>query len=409
MEVPFDPDLKAALEKREMRMEHRINVARAGIYAGMMVLDILNAKLEGFLGPQYMQASVCFGVVFAGYALFVHVLTRGAEYRWWLKYVTVTVDLSVAAGFFALMHFPPFKDRMPMETTVSILVMFVLVINMVSGLRSGRAILVYGTAFGTLITGIALLEPSVSLELRIWSIPVVLLSGLLLDSSSQNFGAVFASLRRRDKLLKFISRDLVDLVESGRLRVELGGSEVVSTILFADIRGFTTLSEHAAPQALVGQLNDYFTVMSGIVRRNGGMVDKYIGDALMAVYGTPVPRKDDAQRAMLSAITMHRALDDLNTRWEREGKPIMRAGIALHTGEVIAGNIGSPDRMEYTVIGDTVNLASRLEELNKMYGTRLLFSGETRSALQSVPVGCRFVERARVRGRQGLVDLFSVE
>ena len=149
------------------------------------------------------------------------------------------------------------------------------------------------------------------------------------------------------------------------------------TILFTDIRSFTTISETMDPQNLVGLLNEYFTEMVAIVMDEDGVVDKYIGDAIMAVFGAPVPKPDDAVNAVRAAVRMRRALRDLNERLVSRGLSPLRTGIGIHTGEVVAGNIGSERRMEYTVIGDAVNLASRLESSTKELGVNVLISEDT--------------------------------
>ena len=159
--------------------------------------------------------------------------------------------------------------------------------------------------------------------------------------------------------------------------VQLGGETITVTILFSDIRSFTTISEKMDAQALVGLLNEYFTEMVGIVMEHDGVVDKYIGDAIMAVFGPPVPASNDAVNAVRAAVEMRAALARLNERLIARGTAPLRAGIGIHTGEVVAGNIGSEQRMEYTVIGDAVNLASRLESQTKEAGVDILISDAT--------------------------------
>jgi len=160
-------------------------------------------------------------------------------------------------------------------------------------------------------------------------------------------------------------------------------------------------------QAVVALLNEYFTEMVGIIMRNGGVVDKYIGDAVMAVFGAPVPAADDAVRAVRAAVEMHGALERLNQRLTARGLPALRAGIGIHTGEVVAGNIGSEQRMEYTVIGDAVNLASRLESSTKDLGVPILISEATcRAAGERVRT--RPVERITVKGRAEPVMTYEV-
>ncbi|MEP7324869.1 MAG: adenylate/guanylate cyclase domain-containing protein, partial [Gemmatimonadota bacterium] len=142
--------------------------------------------------------------------------------------------------------------------------------------------------------------------------------------------------------------------------IKLGGEKRPITVLFSDIRGFTRLSEHMNPDEIAQLLTDYFTEMVDVIFEHGGTLDKFIGDAIMALWGAPIAHADDTDRAMQAAIGMQRSLKELNAKWKNEGRPEISIGIGINFGEVFAGNIGSHKRLEYTVIGDSVNVASRL-------------------------------------------------
>ena len=157
----------------------------------------------------------------------------------------------------------------------------------------------------------------------------------------------------------------------------LGGVESTATVLFSDIRSFTSLTEELGAQGTVGFLNDYFTLMVECLQKEGGMLDKFIGDAVMAVFGLPTSSGDDEDRAIRSAIAMQDVLARFNLERQQNGQKPISIGVGLHTDQVVSGNIGSPKRMNYTVIGDGVNLASRLESACKFYGSRLLVSDAT--------------------------------
>ena len=206
---------------------------------------------------------------------------------------------------------------------------------------------------------------------------------------------------------KYVPADLVgDLVRSGREAV-LGGERISATIYFSDIAGFTPVAELLRPEEIVEHLGAYLQAMSDGVALHGGTVDKFIGDAVMAFWNAPRPNPAHAADACRAALANQRQLDLLNEQWRAAGKPVFRTRIGLHTGPVVVGNIGSELRMNYTVIGDTVNLASRLEQLNKLYGTRILISETTRVAAGAA-ISARPVDRASVKGKTIVVTVYEL-
>jgi adenylate cyclase len=189
--------------------------------------------------------------------------------------------------------------------------------------------------------------------------------------------------KRKVKALfgRYVSRDVYDELLAHPERAELGGNRRDMTVLFSDIRGFTTVTEKGDPEALVAQLNEYFSRMVDIVFRHQGTVDKFVGDMVMALFGAPLDDPDHAEHAARAAVDMVRELGELNRKWAAEGRARLDIGIGVNSGEMIAGNIGSSSIMSYTVIGDNVNLGSRLESLNKNYNSRIIVSEATRARL----------------------------
>jgi adenylate cyclase len=187
--------------------------------------------------------------------------------------------------------------------------------------------------------------------------------------------------------------------------VKLGGDKRPVTILFSDIRGFTTMSEHMSPEAIATLLSDYFTEMVDIIFSHGGTLDKFIGDAIMALWGAPIPHADDPDRAVQAAIGMQRALSALNKKWGDEGKPQIGVGIGINYGETFAGNIGSHLRLEYTVIGDAVNVASRL--CSKALAAEILISDPLYQVLKDKPT-VEPLEPLAVKNRAAPVPVWRV-
>ena len=206
---------------------------------------------------------------------------------------------------------------------------------------------------------------------------------------------------------RYVSKDVFDRLIADPSLARLGGERREMTVLFSDIRGFTSASEKATPEAVVEQLNEYFTEMVAVLFRHSGTLDKFVGDMVMGLFGAPVADAKHADHAVLAAVEMVEALGRLNARWRAEGRPTVDIGVGINSGEMIAGNIGSDTIMSYTVIGDAVNLGSRIESLNKDYGTHVLISQATKDRL-TVPVATRLVGEAHVKGRAQPVTLYEV-
>lgn len=232
-----------------------------------------------------------------------------------------------------------------------------------------------------------------------------------LGSLAASFNHMSEGLAERDRVRDLLGKVVSPEVAAELLRKEvtLGGEEREVTILFSDLRNFTSMSERLTPQNMLEILNRYFTRMDAIISRHGGVVDKYMGDALMALFGAPLSNPDDADRAMQAALEMSEALDDLNRRWEKRGLPAIGIGIGINTDVVVAGNMGSQTRLNYTVIGDGVNLASRLEGLTKLpeYQTRIIISGSTLLKARKQYQTRRLGEVA-VKGKQIPTEIFAL-
>jgi adenylate cyclase len=187
----------------------------------------------------------------------------------------------------------------------------------------------------------------------------------------------------------------------------LGGQSVEATVLFSDIRAFTTLTEELGAQGTVALLNEYFSIMVNCIAQEGGMLDKFIGDAIMAEFGIPIPRGDDPDRGVRAAISMITELNALNQQRQRRGQKPIHIGIGLNTDAIVSGNIGSPKRMDYTAIGDGVNLASRLQNACKEYSAQILCSENTYKKLKG-SYRAREIDRVIVKGKTEPVGVYEI-
>jgi len=214
--------------------------------------------------------------------------------------------------------------------------------------------------------------------------------------------------RMKSTMSRYMDPGLADqLMNAGDSDDFLGGRSADATVLFSDIRSFTTLTESLGPQGTVKMLNEYFTIMVDCITEEGGMLDKFIGDAIMAAFGIPVGHDDDEDRAMRASIKMLTSLADWNVEREAQGLMAIDHGLGLNTGNIVSGNIGSPKRMDYTMIGDGVNLAARLESACKQYHAHLLISEYTQKKLKGT-YRMRDIDDVVVKGKTEPVRVFEV-
>ncbi|MGA9754373.1 MAG: adenylate/guanylate cyclase domain-containing protein [Desulfobaccales bacterium] len=229
--------------------------------------------------------------------------------------------------------------------------------------------------------------------------PLVLIVLVYLGVTMHRF---LAEERERERIRKAFESYVAPTVVQEMLKhpeqLRLGGERREITILFTDIRGFTTMSENLDPEALVNLLHDFLNPMSNIIINQGGTIDKYMGDAIMALFGAPLIQADHPRLACRAALEMVASLEAMNRTWAEQGRPLLRVGVGVNSGPVAVGNMGSDRLFDYTAIGDNVNLASRLEGLNKYYGTNILISDTTAKSLGTGFI-LRDVDMVRVKGK----------
>jgi adenylate cyclase len=212
----------------------------------------------------------------------------------------------------------------------------------------------------------------------------------------------------RQAFARYVPEAVVEELLNHPERLALGGETREITVLFSDLEGFTTISECLSPEQLVRVLNRYLTEMTAIILAEGGIIDKYEGDAIMAEFGAPLPLADHADRAVSAALSMQARLAELRQAWAAQGLPQLRCRIGIHTGLAVVGNMGSEQVFDYTALGDNVNLASRLEGANKLYHTAVMISEATLRALTPQRFQCRVLDMIKVKGKSQPVNVFEV-
>jgi len=234
----------------------------------------------------------------------------------------------------------------------------------------------------------------------------------LLDAEQKHIGSMFviedisSEKRIKSTMSRYMDPGIADRLVAAGAEV-LGGKNVECTVLFSDIRGFTTLTEQLGAQGTVALLNEYFTLMVDCIQKEEGMLDKFIGDAIMAAFGIPEGHEDDADRAVRAAIAMIKTLEAWNRQRIGEGRLPVNIGVGLNTDSVVSGNIGSKKRMDFTIIGDGVNLASRLESACKQYGAKILISEFTVRKLQGT-YRKREIDLVVVKGKTEPVEIYEI-
>ncbi|KZN44729.1 adenylate/guanylate cyclase domain-containing protein [Pseudoalteromonas luteoviolacea] len=404
----FDALLTDCYQQREMEMELHINRIR---FYGLMSLFLIELFI-GLLnsGVDWTLIAVDLGTMAltAVWCVVVSMWARSKEYKPWLKYISILFDyliiliitlemefLSEIGHFLHDMHNTEFELML-----MSALILF----NVMSAFRQGKLIIYYSTLC-CLATGTLILEHSdTARAIELHEQIIILFSGLLAWSISSYITNTYTRLRHRERLLRYLPKKLVSAVETGKVDIEPGGERRNVTVLMADIRSFTSLCEKHEPEVITALLNRYFSAMSIIIFKYDGMIDKFIGDAIMAIFGTPQDEGNSARNAIEASKEMLTALDQLNRELVNEGLPALEIGIGVHSGEAIAGNVGSSSCMDYTVIGDTVNVAARIESKTKDLKTPLLVSKV--SVEQSQLNSLEKVAEVNLKGRSEPIEVF---
>jgi adenylate cyclase len=289
----------------------------------------------------------------------------------------------------------------------------VVIIGLFLGLVLPHFSAIIGPLLGIGLTGVLSVANYIMFTRGLWiNFTYPLLTLILVYSAITVFR--YVTEEREKKKIKgafsyYVNPSVVTEMLKNPDMLKLGGDKRIMTVLFSDIRNFTTISERLEPEALVHLLNQYLTVMTDLVFKYDGLVDKYIGDAVMAVWGAPLVQPNHAMLACRSSLEMMAALEDLRKKWAAEDPniPFIDIGIGLNSGPMVVGNMGSQTRFDYTVMGDAVNLGSRLEGANKQYGTHIII-GEVTYAQVNEALCCRELDSVAVKGKERPVCVYEL-
>ena len=433
-------EVTAILHEQEMRGERLVNHIRAGFFSLSMLtlVGTFNANTPDANAAFVVQIGLALAYSAAVYLWFWR---NKGRYAPWLKYVSITVDL-------VLLHMAAFimavNTSGAIEYFFSVVPIVLVMWNLLAALRNSVAACLYSAGLTGLLSALVLVwvltggdggaglvafHPEkadynagvIGIPDEITRVVFTVITGAVSAAVAWTsrrliVRAAQESLTRarleqdKQRLAKYLSDDLAEAVLGDPTMFKLGGTRRHASILFSDIRNFTPFAEAREPEQVVAVLNEYFTEMVRIVFQYGGTLDKFLGDGLMAVFGVPFDLPHHELRSVLVALEMLEAVGRFNARHQAADSalPPLTIGVGIATGPCVAGNIGSPERMEYTSIGDTVNFAARLETLNKSLGTHIILSEETWLAVREhIPV--KPLPPLKVKGKTGEPTLFAVD
>lgn len=385
----FKVTLSDAIAADGILRERRINDIRLAVWVFVMGLSVFTLVMRRDPAVFALDQAVMWTGLLG--ALLLRRLLATPLPRVWLIYGAVAFDLLLGTAMVAGDSLVGGKYiAAPRGAQFDPNLLWFLLVGMSAGMRYIRGVAVAASvATAAIVTGLF------AMDVLVLGVPFDPLAYMIVLAVVSSGGYVSYRIVERSKELfalgirqmvekehvrhafsRYVTKEVVDEILKGQVNVSLGVRREV-TILFSDIRGFTTMAEHMAPEDVVHDLNEYFSEMVDVVFRHGGTVDKYIGDGIMAIFGAPLPQPDHAYQAVRTAAAMREALGSLNARRTQAGKPPLEIGVGLHTGECVIGNIGTAERMDYTAVGDAVNTASRIEGLTKVFGLDVLLSGAT--------------------------------
>jgi len=396
-------DFERGRQERETRNEAMVDVLRGSFLLAVIIAHLAVPPLFGMSVPSQtvMLTIETTGLLLSILSFFGFRLKPA--YRRGRKYLIAAFDLSLVTALVLAFR----VDGPPLVSLMIPIPAFILMV-ILAGLRySTRVVLLEGFVGTVLHLLLAATGPTPDFRIL-----VMVFGVLLITTSTAGVAYLVSSLIQlhgeavsKERFRRFLAPEVVEEIMQAP-EVTLGASEKDVTVLFSDITGFTQMSSSMSPQEVVGLLNEYFPVMAEIVFRRRGTLEKYIGDALMVIWGAPLQHTDDARRAVQAALEMQTAVQELNRRWSEAGKHTIQVHIGIHSGKVAAGNIGSDAYLQYATIGDTTNVASRI--CSTAGAGQVLISATTLEKLGEASFQFEPLPPAHVKGKDAPLDLYFV-
>lgn len=397
------------LRERELQSERIVAIVRFGFISFISGMDVLS--FFGFIAFTEIKPTLR-TVILDGVFLFLSALLLAVGvrkiYHGVIKYLSVAMDFLLIA---MMLVYDPTVSGNPQDIPLFAFLasIYLFFLNL---LRFSKNLTVFTGALSLAFYNAICIYHGVlfytNYQAYLVSIAITLIIGYFLTSSNRK---MMTEANAKLLMERYLPPQLVGELYKGDANIEPGGIKQQVTVLFSDIRSFTTLSERLSPDDVVRLLNDYLSTMTDVIYANNGTIDKFIGDAVMTLFGAPIRKEDDAERAVRTAVAMMSALKLVNERHSETEFPI-EIGVGIHTGVVIAGNIGSDKRLDYTVIGDDVNVASRIEGLTKHYRCPILISGATYDELGRLDAIDKYVIREVdtiiVKGKSKSIKIYEI-
>jgi class 3 adenylate cyclase len=428
MEMNDKEVLESAIESiknEELRNEKRIQIARISVFAlVLLMVTIARSVIGASLNVRFILiSSLCIFSICTGLVIWRQY--KKGKYFSAIKYLLVTLDIIFISLLLVIIRYTMSREIYEITTDIpAFLVLYF--INAMSGLRFDFKHSMYcAMASVMILVGFTMYDflsyqfthPYLSMFSffkGIILLSIALISGYIGKSAKrliiQNYKEQEEKNFVKSIFGKYVTPEIRDQILDGR--IPLDGERTKATVLFADLRGFTGYVEGNDPEEVIRSMRAYFTAMQRVIRKHHGLVLQFVGDEIEAAFGAPLQRGDHADKAIQAALEMRKSLKEFNRGRVKEGKVSFRQGIGINTGEVLVGNTGSEDQPSYALIGDTVNLASRLQDLNKEFGTEIILSESTRSSLaeaNAVSSQLKKLPATKVKGKSRSVEIFALE